>query len=232
MTAAAGIAFLHTLLGPDHYLPFAGMARAFGWPRRRLVAVTLLCGAGHVLGSLLLGVLGIAAGLALAKLKLMETLRGQVAAWALMAFGLAYFTWGMRHALRRRPHEHLHAHADGTIHRHVHTHEDAHLHPHPPAAQAPAASTGAWLLFSIFLLGPCEPLIPLLMYPASQGSWAGVVLVAAIFSLTTLTTMLAAVLLCDSGLRQFRLAALEPYGHALAGATVACCGVAIKLFSV
>ena len=44
--------------------------------------------------------------------------------------------------------------------------------------------------------------------------------------------MMAAVLLCDSGLRRFRLAALEPYGHALAGATIASCGVAIKLLGL
>ena len=185
LLAAASMALIHTLLGPDHYLPFVGMARAFDWSRRKLLAVTLLCGAGHVLASLLLGLLGIAAGMGLAKLKLVEAMRAEVAAWALVAFGLAYLAWGMRRALRRRPHEHLHAHADGTVHRHIHTHEDAHLHPHP-AVRPAAGSAGAWVLFTIFLLGPCEPLIPLLMYPASQRNWTGVVLVAAIFSVATL----------------------------------------------
>ena len=28
LTSAAGIAFVHTLLGPDHYLPFVSMAVA------------------------------------------------------------------------------------------------------------------------------------------------------------------------------------------------------------
>ena len=28
---AAAIAFVHTLLGPDHYLPFVAMAKARGW---------------------------------------------------------------------------------------------------------------------------------------------------------------------------------------------------------
>jgi len=28
---AAGVGVIHTLLGPDHYLPFAAMARAGDW---------------------------------------------------------------------------------------------------------------------------------------------------------------------------------------------------------
>ena len=59
---AASIALIHTLLGPDHYLPFIVMARARRWSMRKTACVTLLCGAGHVLSSVLLGGVGIAAG--------------------------------------------------------------------------------------------------------------------------------------------------------------------------
>ena len=59
---AASIGFLHTLLGPDHYLPFIAMSRARQWSPARTALVTVLCGVGHVAGSVLPGVIGIALG--------------------------------------------------------------------------------------------------------------------------------------------------------------------------
>ena len=38
------------------------------------------------------------------------------------------------------------------------------------------------ILFTIFVFGPCEPLIPILMYPAAKSSVAGMLLVAGVFS--------------------------------------------------
>ncbi len=55
LASAAGIAFVHTLMGPDHYLPFVSMAVARRWSWRRVVVVTLVCGLGHLLGSVALG---------------------------------------------------------------------------------------------------------------------------------------------------------------------------------
>ncbi len=100
LLTAAGVAVIHTLAGPDHYLPFAGMARAFSWSSRRTLAITLLCGAGHVLSSALLGLVGIALGLGLASLQAVESARGQYAAWALVTLSLLYTTWGIRRAVR------------------------------------------------------------------------------------------------------------------------------------
>ena len=62
MAAAASIAFVHTLLGPDHYLPFVALARGRGWSLRRALGVTLFCGSGHIVGSVLLGFLGLYLG--------------------------------------------------------------------------------------------------------------------------------------------------------------------------
>jgi len=231
LSTAAGVALLHTLVGPDHYLPFAGMARAFSWSRRRTVLITLLCGLGHVLSSALLGLVGIALGIGIAALQAIESARGQFAAWALTAFGLIYCAWGIRRALRNRPHAHSHVHFDGTLHEHTHVHEHEHLHVH---AQEPdqAAKVTPWMLFAIFLLGPCEPMIPLVMYPAARHDWMGVALVTGVFGAVTLLTMIAAVLFCAAGLRQIRVAHLERYSHALAGSVIAICGFAILLLDV
>lgn len=229
---AAFLGFLHTLLGPDHYLPFIAMARIGRWSRSKTIVVTLLCGVGHVLGSILIGAIGIATGVALRRLDVIERIegaRGDMAAWLLLAFGLTYAAWGLRRAARRSPHSHWHAHADATTHAHTHTHEDAHVHPHVhPVADgsvAPWADRAApWVLFTIFVFGPCEALIPLLMVPAFEQSVWGVALVAAVFALATIVTMLALVLAGCAGLAKLPLGPLERYSHALAGAALSLCG--------
>ena len=44
---AAAIAFLHTLAGPDHYLPFVAMSKARDWTVRKTLLITFLCGIGE-----------------------------------------------------------------------------------------------------------------------------------------------------------------------------------------
>ncbi|HEX7375587.1 MAG TPA: hypothetical protein VF278_00670, partial [Pirellulales bacterium] len=46
--AALSIGFLHTLFGPDHYIPFVAMSRVGGWSRSKTLLITLLCGLAHV----------------------------------------------------------------------------------------------------------------------------------------------------------------------------------------
>lgn len=228
VVAAAGVAFFHSVLGPDHYLPFIAMGRSLHWSRTRLAIVTVLCGLGHVFSSLLLGLLGIALGFSLIHLQALEAGRGSWAAWALIAFGLTYCLWGVARARRGHAHHHLHWHSDGTAHTHEHAHQQGHLHPHlEDGKQAGWQSATPWMLFTIFLLGPCEPMIPLFMYPAASQDWAGAALVAGVFTVVTVATMLAIVLGAEFGLQRVRIPSLEPYSHAIAGATIAICGMAI-----
>jgi hypothetical protein len=70
--SAVAIAFVHTILGPDHYLPFVAMAKAREWSLAKTVQITLLCGLGHLIGSVVLGLIGIAMGSGLASLELLE----------------------------------------------------------------------------------------------------------------------------------------------------------------
>lgn len=239
--AAVTIAFFHTLYGPDHYLPFVAMSRVGGWSLRKTLWVTLLCGVGHVASSVVLGFIGIAFGIVVLQLETLESLRGDLAGWLLVAFGLTYFSWGVVQAIRNRPHAHLHVHFDGTVHAHQHVHQDAHLHVHESTADsalqkvdsaaAPArkASLTPWVLLTIFVFGPCEPLIPLLMYPAAKANALGVISVTLLFGLTTLATMTGMVVLMCAGAGAVRFERFHRYSHALAGLTVASCGVAIKL---
>jgi sulfite exporter TauE/SafE len=224
---AASIGLVHTLLGPDHYVPFIVLARARNWTKARTAVVTLLCGLGHVGSSVLLGTIGIAFGVAVSRLEWIEAFRGNIAAWLLTAFGLVYLVWGVRRAFRSKAHSHIHAHAGGEVHAHDHTHEQAHLHPHDQESTAKALTP--WVLFTIFVFGPCEPLIPILMYPAASESLFGVAVVAGAFGVVTIATMLTVVLLLSFGLQQLPTKGLERYSHALAGLAIFLCGVAIHL---
>ena len=227
--AAASIGFFHTLIGPDHYLPFIVMHRAGKWSMRKTMSVTVLCGIGHVLSSVLLGIIGIAFGITLSKLESFESFRGSIAAWSLIAFGTVYFIWGIRRAFRNKPHKHLHIHEHGIEHVHTHTHSEKHVHVHESKS---SRSITPWALFTIFVLGPCEPLIPLLMYPAAKNSLPGLMLVTGIFSIVTIMTMLGIVIISSSGINLIPVKRLERYVHAIAGATICLSGLTMQFLGL
>lgn len=226
---AASIGFFHTLFGPDHYLPFIVMAQARKWSIFKTGLITFLCGLGHVGSSVLLGIAGIALGIAVGKLELVESFRGDIAAWLIIAFGLMYFIWGIRRAIRNKPHAHMHFHIKGESHMHEHKHNTEHIHVHENGR---AVNLTPWVLFTIFVFGPCEPLIPILMYPAAKSSISGMILVATVFSLITIMTMMSIVLISTFGINFLPVQKLERYNHALAGAVILFCGIAIKFLGL
>ncbi len=229
-TTAATIGLFHTITGPDHYLPFIAIGRARNWSLSKTLGITALCGLGHVLGSVALGLVGIGLGLAVGRLNMIEGVRGDMAAWLLISFGLIYGVWGLRKALKSRPHTHVHSHADGTKHHHHHAHDTDHAHPHVDGRSA--RNFTPWALFVIFVLGPCEPLIPILMYPAASNSLAGLLGVTAVFALVTITTMVTVVFLAERGIKMIPLHGLEKYAHALAGLTIMGSGLAIQFLGL
>ena len=227
--AAASIGFFHTLLGPDHYLPFIMMSWARKWSTSKTTLITLACGLGHILSSIILGLVGVMIGIGVNKLELVESTRGNLAAWLLIAFGLAYFVWGLRQAYRNKPHTHIHDHTDNAEHEHPHTHDTQHVHIHDQRA---APSITPWVLFVIFIFGPCEPLIPILMYPAAKQSLSGLLTVTCVFGIVTISTMLTVVLAARAGANFMPLAKLSRYAHPIAGATILIFGLAIQLLGL
>lgn len=208
LASAASIGFLHTALGPDHYLPFIVMSRANDWSVRKTALITVLCGLGHVASSIVLGIVGLIFGFALSKLEVFESIRGNIAAWVLIVFGAGYLAWGVYKAIRNKPHKHV-----------------------DPTREGRKKLT-PWVLFIIFVLGPCEPLIPLLMFPAAQASVMGVALVSAVFGVVTIGTMTAIVLASAFGLKFVRFGKLERYAHALGGAVILLSGLGIQLLGL
>lgn len=222
LTTTISIAFIHTLIGPDHYLPFIVIAKAKKWKMSKTAWFTALCGLGHVGSSVVLGFIGIALGIAVGKLELWEGIRGSVISYLFTGFGLAYLIWGIRRAIRNRPHKHLHFHSDGSTHAHEHAHHQEHLHVHEHSQKK---NITPWILFTIFIFGPCEPLIPLVMFPAAKHDYSTLILVTATFGLVTIGTMIGLVLATSYGLKLLPVNKMERYNHALAGGTIFLCGL-------
>jgi ABC-type nickel/cobalt efflux system permease component RcnA len=229
LASSAGIAVLHTLAGPDHYLPFIVMGRARRWQLGRMIFWTSLCGFGHVASSVLIALGAVIFGHGLERVEMIEEFRGNLAAWAMIAFGAVYFAWGVKKAFRARPHNHVHAHGTGAEHSHRHSHGGEHAHLHGEGA---GFKLTPWILFAIFVLGPCEPMIPLVMYPAARESWMEMWGVVAVFSLLTVGAMLVTVLLAVRGIALLPLQRIERFTHAIAGATVCAAGCAIQFLGL
>ncbi len=209
---ALSIGFIHTVIGPDHYLPFIMIGRARKWSMPRAMVITGVCGIGHVLSSIVIGTIGIALGTALGKLEAVESVRGDIASYALIAFGLAYGIWGI---LRGRK-----------GHGHTHLLKGKHLD------SSNARSVTFWTLFIIFVLGPCEPLIPLLMFPAISHNWHVLILIISVFGIITVSTMTVMVYAGLKGMAALKTDFLEKYIHAIAGGIIAFSGAAIKIFGI
>ena len=227
---AVSIGFLHTIFGPDHYLPFIVMSKARKWSLGKTSLITTLCGVGHVLSSLILGLIGASLGIAVMRLEVFEAFRGNLAAWAFIGFGFMYFVWGINRAIKNKPHTHGHIHDDSETHSHKHSHAGSHVHVHDAGNEK--KNITPWILFTIFVLGPCEPLIPVLMYPAAKESFSGMLLVAGVFSVVTVVTMLSVVIISSWGISFVHLGKLDRYVHALSGLTICMSGLAIQFLGL
>lgn len=189
--AAVSVAFFHAL-APDHWLPFVALAKASRWSSGRLGWITLLAAIGHVASSIVLGGIGLWAGLTLHHLKGAEAWRGSVGLWLLIGFGVAYVLWGLKHA--------------------------QHHHPHMSVEEAVKvyAARRMWMLMAILVFGPCEPLIPL-MFVASQQGMVTVWTVSVTFSVVTIAMVVGQSLLSYAGVKLMTAPWMERYAHALAG---------------
>jgi nickel/cobalt transporter (NicO) family protein len=225
---AISIGFIHTILGPDHYLPFVVLSEAKKWSVKKTMLITFFCGIGHVMSSVILGLVGIAIGISVTKLVSVESLRGNIAAWLFIAFGLVYMIISIRNLVRKRKHSHTHFHLGGEKHNHDHDHHDEHTHIH----ENEVFKTTPWILFLIFVFGPCEPLIPILMYPAAQHNVSGAVIVSILFSIVTISTMMLVVFAFKMGFNKINLKPVEKYSHLIAGTMIFVSGLAIQFLGL
>ena len=220
LAAAITISFLHTITGPDHYLPFIALSKSRGWSFTKTVLWTITCGCGHVWSSVLLGLAAATIGWNLPKISELENIRGGIAGWALLTFGLVYFIWGLWRAYKSKKHKHFDTSINGDVYVYEHKHGVA-------IQQSERHKVTPWVIFIIFLLGPCEPMIPLLFFPAAKHSGFDMLLLILVYTACTLLVMVAMVTLGYYGLSILKTEKLEKYMHALGGLTLLVCGVGI-----
>ncbi len=208
--SAATFGFVHTILGPDHYLPFIVLSKARNWSGNKTMWITFFSGVGHVASSVLIGMIGIALGISLNKLEFIESFRGEMVGWMLFAFGIGYTIYGIYKYLNSTHHFHL---PDFLVPKKV---RDLR---HLPVENQKEDNTKLtpWILFLIFVFGPCEVLIPLLIFPAYESSTFGMIAVALIFGITTVLTMMLAVYIGYKGFSLVKFKKQESYLHLVAG---------------
>lgn len=226
---AISIGFFHTILGPDHYIPFIAMSKAGNWTKRKTIIVTFLSGLGHVFSSVLLGFIGIGLGVALNILEEIESVRGEIAAWMLISFGFLYFLWGIKNIIRNKKHSHWHHHSEGTVHNHGHSHCGVHSHAHE---NSKPGSITPWIIFTIFIFGPCEALIPILIYPAASISYNSIIIITLLFGLSTIITMMSIVIFSVYGMNFIKFNGFEKYSHAMAGAIIFLSGISVQFLGL
>jgi hypothetical protein len=214
---AITIAVIHTLTGPDHYIPFIALSKSKKWSLSKTIGWTMICGLGHVLSSVLLGLGGASIGWGIDKLTSIENQRGSIAAWGLLIFGCLYFIWGVIRSFQHRNHKHFESDEGGNMYVYEHNHT-AYAVPKAKHKVTP------WVIFIIFLLGPCEPMIPLLFAPALDNNTFGLIALIVIYTIFTLLVMILMVLLGYWGIAFADTKKMERYMHALAGLTLIICG--------
>jgi len=225
--SAISLGFLHTIVGPDHYLPFIAMSKACKWSKKKTLVITTLCGFGHVLSSVILGIIGLSIGFSLNFLENIDSLRGDIAAWALISFGLLYMIWGVRYAFKKNREYHWHHTDSGKITLHSHAHTANHFHNFDENS---TPSLTPWLLFIIFVFGPCEVLIPLLIYPSLNIGINELFSVILVFGITTIVTMNIVVAISMAGIEMIKSVRIEKYYHAMAGGVLLVSGILIRFF--
>jgi len=198
------ISCLHVLIGPDHYLPLAVMSKSHGWSGRKTVGVTLLCACAHLLSSFLIISLLHSFRLSIEKFQLIETTRGDLAAWGLMTVGFLYFLWSLKSVFR-------------------------------PQDGGRIDSKGGfvfWSMLTIFVIGPCEPLVILLSHPLVAGNIYPAVLIAGLFSVVTVVTMFLAVMGTSYGLSFFCFPQWSRYVRPAVGLVLFFCGAGIQFLGL
>lgn len=216
MLTAGGVGALHSL-APDHWVPFAALARARQWTPMRTARLAFLCAFGHVTVSALFGVLAVILGR-----ETVEAFGSSMAANApllLIGFGIAYLTWSLWRIFRGKL-MHQADHLQGVPHDHGHGHH----HQHKPGLSE-------WGLFLLFCADPCIALIPMIV-AASAAGWSAVLGVIVVYEIATIAAIVILVQLAHAGVRQVRFAWVDRYGDAIAGAMILSVGAFVTLVGI
>ena len=243
------VAFVHAVL-PTHWLPFVLAGRGQRWSHSKTMAITALAGGGHVLFTIVLGVL--IAWLGITVDRWTGSIFPWIASGVLVLFGLYYwFRDGHGHSHfgeDAHGHDHGHGHPHDPPHDHDHAHhEHEHPHPHGPAGHGHAhhkeppqkvvatklggrrGDTAVILgLISALTFSPCEGFLPVFVVGARYG-WMGFTVLCLILAFATVAGMLLLTWLTLKGLQHLKLEALARYEGRILGGILIALGIAVLI---
>lgn len=209
--AVGAVGVLHTMV-PDHWAPITLLARQRGWSRGQTARAALGAGTGHVLSTLLLGLIVWGAGVAVAArfghwIEIVSSV-------ALISFGLWIAVSGWREMTAERAHEQAHSHG----HTHSHDHH----------------AGGRGQRTALLLIVGSSPMIEGLPAFFAAGKY-GIGLIAAmsfVFAAAIIATYVALCVGSVAGLQRVSLGSLEIYGEVLSGLFIAAVGVVFWIWPV
>jgi ABC-type nickel/cobalt efflux system permease component RcnA len=201
--AVAGVGVLHTVV-PDHWVPITAVARARRWSPAQTARAAFTAGTGHVVSTLLIGLLVWLAGVAFAKR--FGSLVEVASSVALIAFGLWIAVGAYRELRHEREHHGGHEH-------HAHEH-------HPDPAKAVSSRTALLLILGS---SPMIEGIPAFFAAAKYGP-ALISVMAAVFAIATIATYVLLCVWSAAGAQRLSLGPWEPYGEVLSGLIIALVG--------
>lgn len=208
LSLAAVTAVVHTFAGPDHYLPFIALSKSNKWSLKKTLFLTFVSGIGHIGSAILLAILFscFESKFEAWNQSVVDESRGSLAAWLLTILGFLYMCGGIVHQLRH----HSHTHGGGTS-------QDS------DQPDRKRRLLLGWSLFIIFVLGPCEALLPIIAAAAAVGKTC-LFASSLLFSIATIASMITAVTLGFYGTRLFNPPWLERWSHVIAGLIIFLCG--------
>jgi hypothetical protein len=212
IAAVGAVGVLHTMV-PDHWAPIALIARQQRWSRGETARAALQAGTGHVVSTLLIGLVVWIAGVAFAA-RFGQAV-SMLSSVALIAFGgwIAISSWRELRA------------ADG------HHHHD-HARDHDDAGQAVSSkrSTRTALLL-ILGSSPMIEGIPAFFAAVKYGP-ALIAVMAVVFAMSTIATYVVLCVSSTAGLQRMRFGKFEEYGEVLSGSFIAVVGIVFLVFPV
>lgn len=217
MITAATVGSLHSL-APDHWVPFAALARARGWTPARTSRLAFFCALGHVTVSALFGILAVLLGREVVE-AYGTTLAGS-APFLLIAFGAAYLLWALWRMSRRTLMHHV-DHLEGV----PHDHGQGHHHHHGKKGLT------EWGLFVLFCADPCIALIPMIIAASARG-WGAVGAVVVVYEIATIAAIVILVRMAHAGARRLRFAWVDRYGDAVAGVLMISVGAFVTFVGI
>ena len=167
-----------------------------------------------MLGTILIGLLALGLGFALFKIETFQSIRGNFAGWFLLFLGAFYSVWGMNLALNKGRSS---------------TSRNELSNSKKKFSDSYFIRSSPFLLFLFFILGPCEPLLPLLALGSENTQYFSSLLVIMAFCLATILTMLLCVMVFYYGFSRFSIfMKYENYMHVVTGLVIFVCGFSIQ----